>query len=163
VTSFSQFSSEQRVNFLSDVFIHFNQRRPGAFEAFAGNFLRRVYAEFAADGDFAGGVVEHVGRAFGEEAVALRVGVGAEAEEDSAGVVQVHVERSGEAPRNEATVKALLCCPAAQREAWVGAVTKDPLMPNRIPPSDYLGQPAWRRRIDVLREAGQQLRTFSRQ
>ena len=105
---------------------------------------------------------QRVGRAIGEEAVALRAGVGAEAEADSAGVVQVHVERSGEAPRNEATVKALLCCPAAQREAWVGAVTKDPLMPNRIPPSDYLGQPAWRRRIEVLREAGQQLRTFSR-
>ena len=48
------------------------------FEAFAGEFLRRVEAEFAAAGDFAGGVVEHVGRAFGEEAVALRVGVGAE-------------------------------------------------------------------------------------
>src|SRR5262245_25224959 len=37
----------------------------------------------------AGGVVEHVGRAFGEDAVALRVGVGAEAEEDFAGVVHV--------------------------------------------------------------------------
>ena len=65
--------------------IHLDQRRPGAFEAFAGNFLRRINAKFAAAGDFAGGVVEHVGRAFGEEAVALRVGVGAEAEEDFAG------------------------------------------------------------------------------
>jgi AraC-like DNA-binding protein len=34
-------------------------------------------------------VVEHVGRAFGEDAVALRVGVGAEAEEDFAGVVML--------------------------------------------------------------------------
>jgi len=32
--------------------------------------------EFVANGDFSGGVVEHVGRAFGEEVVALRVGVG---------------------------------------------------------------------------------------
>ena len=47
-------------------FIHANQRRPGAFETFARNFLRRVNAELAADGDFAGRVVEHVGRAFGE-------------------------------------------------------------------------------------------------
>ena len=71
------------------------------FETFARNFLRRVNAEFAAAGDFARGVVEHVGRAFGEDAVppsprlwrtgALRVGVGAEAEEDFAGVVNVHV------------------------------------------------------------------------
>ena len=39
---------EQRVNSLSCSFIHFNQRRPGAFVAFAGNFLRRVNAQFAA-------------------------------------------------------------------------------------------------------------------
>ncbi len=71
--------------------IHLDERRPGAFETFARDFLRRVDAEFAAAGDFARGVVEHVGRAFGEDAVALRVGVGAEAEEDFAGVVHVHV------------------------------------------------------------------------
>ena len=46
-----------------------DERRPGAFEAFARQFLRRINAEFAAAGDFAGGVVEHVGRAFGEDAV----------------------------------------------------------------------------------------------
>ena len=43
--------------------IHLDERWPGAFEAFAGEFLRRVDAEFAAAGDFAGGVVEHVGPA----------------------------------------------------------------------------------------------------
>ena len=43
--------------------------RPGAFETFAWQFLRRVNAEFAAAGDFAGGVVQHVGRAFGEHLV----------------------------------------------------------------------------------------------
>jgi hypothetical protein len=32
------------------------------FEVFAGNFLRRVDAEFAAAGDFAGGVVGQVRR-----------------------------------------------------------------------------------------------------
>ena len=32
--------------------IHLDQRRPGAFEAFARNFLRPVDAEFAAAGDF---------------------------------------------------------------------------------------------------------------
>jgi len=49
---------------------------------------------------------------------------------------------------------------AAEREAWLDAVTQDPLLPERILPSDYLGQEAWRRRMVVLREAGRQLRTF---
>jgi hypothetical protein len=49
-------------------------------------------------------------------------------------------------------------------------VTHDPLpacalhadrLPGRILPSDYLGQPAWRRRVEVLRDAGRQLRTFN--
>ena len=94
-----------------NLLVHLDERRPGALEVFAGEFLRRINAEFAADGDFAPGVVEHVGRAFGEDAVppppgygvagALRarraeaqrrwIGVGAEAEEDFAGVVHVHV------------------------------------------------------------------------
>jgi molybdenum cofactor biosynthesis enzyme MoaA len=34
-------------------------------------------------------------------------------------------------------------------------------LPERILPRDYLGQPAWRRRIEVLREGGRQLRTFN--
>ena len=69
--------SRQRGDFLSDVFVYPNQRRPGAFEAFAWIFLRRVNAEFAAAGDFGGRVVEHVGRAFGEEAVPPSPGSGA--------------------------------------------------------------------------------------
>ena len=46
-------SSEERVNFPAHSFFHLDQRWPGAFEAFAGEFLRRVNAEFAAAGDFA--------------------------------------------------------------------------------------------------------------
>ena len=69
---------KQPVNLSADFIAHFNQRRPGAFESFAGNFLRGVKTHFAAAGDFARGVVEHVRRAFGEEAVALRIGVGRE-------------------------------------------------------------------------------------
>lgn len=49
---------------------------------------------------------------------------------------------------------------AAEREAWLDAVTNEPLLPERILPSDYLGLPAWRRRMEVLREAGRQLRMF---
>jgi DNA-binding transcriptional regulator PaaX len=46
------------------------------------------------------------------------------------------------------------------RAAWLDAVINDPLLPGRILPSDYLGQQAWRRRVEVLRAASRQLRTF---
>jgi hypothetical protein len=49
-------------------------------------------------------------------------------------------ERLGGPLRNDAAAKALL--------------------PGRILPSDYLGQRAWRRRVEVLRDASRQLRTF---
>jgi DNA-binding transcriptional regulator PaaX len=52
------------------------------------------------------------------------------------------------------------CWAATEREAWLEAVTNDPLLPGRILPSDYLGQQAWRRRVEVLRDASRQLRTF---
>ncbi len=56
---------------------------------------------------------------------------------------------------------------AARREAWLGAVINDPLLPGRILPSDYLGQQAMlavrkdQPRVEVLRDAGWQLRTFN--
>ena len=76
--------------------------------------------------------------------------------------LKVLAERPGGALRNDAAVKALLRWAAAEREAWLDAVTNDPLLPGRILPSDYLGQPAWRRRVEVLRDASRQLRTFHR-
>ncbi|MCL4787756.1 MAG: hypothetical protein KJ070_13340 [Verrucomicrobia bacterium] len=75
--------------------------------------------------------------------------------------LKVLAERPGGALRNDAAAKALLRWAAAEREAWLDAVTNDPLLPGRILPSDYLGQPAWRRRVEVLRDAGRQLRTFN--
>ena len=62
VISFSQFSSELRVYFILDCFVHANQRRPRAFEPCSRQFLGRVNSEFAAAGYFADGMVEHVGR-----------------------------------------------------------------------------------------------------
>jgi hypothetical protein len=56
---------------------------------------------------------------------------------------------------------ATACWSATEREAWLDAVINDPLLPGRILPSDYLGQQAWRRRVEVLRDAGRQLRTFN--
>jgi phenylacetic acid degradation operon negative regulatory protein len=69
-------------------------------------------------------------------------------------------ERPSEALSDEAAATALRRWAAVEREAWLDAVTHDPLLPGRILPSDYLGQSAWRQRIEVLREAGRQLRTF---
>jgi DNA-binding transcriptional regulator PaaX len=78
----------------------------------------------------------------------------------------VLAERPDGALRNDAAAKALLRWAAAEREAWLEAVTNDPLLPGRILPSDYLGQQALvavckdRRRVEVLRDASRQLRTF---
>jgi DNA-binding transcriptional regulator PaaX len=69
-------------------------------------------------------------------------------------------ERPGGALRNQATAKALQRWAAVEREAWLVAVKSDPLLPRRILPSEYLGQQAWRRRVEVLRDASRQLRTF---
>jgi len=50
-------------------FIHLDERRPGAFETFARNLLRRVDAGLAAAVGFDRGVVEQVGRAFAESCI----------------------------------------------------------------------------------------------
>jgi len=76
--------------------------------------------------------------------------------------LKVLEEHPGGALRNDAAAKAMLRWAATEREAWLDAVTSDPLLPGRILPSDYLGQQAWRRRVEVLRDAGRQLRTFNR-
>lgn len=70
-------------------------------------------------------------------------------------------ERPGGALANEAAAKSLLRWAATEREAWLESVTKDPLLPERILPADYMGQQAWQRRIEVLQAATRQLRTFT--
>jgi phenylacetic acid degradation operon negative regulatory protein len=70
-------------------------------------------------------------------------------------------ERPGGVLGNESTAKALRRWAAAECQAWWDAVKDDPLLPERILPSDYMGQQAWWRRVEVLQEAGRQLRDFS--
>ncbi|MBI3852511.1 MAG: hypothetical protein HY298_19815 [Verrucomicrobia bacterium] len=70
-------------------------------------------------------------------------------------------QRSCKPLRDEGAAKSLLHWAAEEREAWLDAVTNDPLLPEKLLPDNYLGQRAWRQRVEVLREAGQQLRTFS--
>ena len=76
-----------------------------------------------------------------------------------------YLEIIGERPvgklQNQATANALLRWAAAEREAWLDAFTPDPLLPERILPSDYLGKAAWQRRVELLRDAARQLRTFN--
>jgi phenylacetic acid degradation operon negative regulatory protein len=70
-------------------------------------------------------------------------------------------ERPGGALGGEMAAKTLLRWAAAEREAWLDAVRIDPLLPERLLPAGYLGQQAWRRRVEVLQEAGRQIHTFS--
>lgn len=70
-------------------------------------------------------------------------------------------ERPSGKLRNSTAAKTLLRWAMTEREAWLDAVTNDPLLPKRILPSDYLGQQAWQRRMESLRDAGRQLHTFS--
>ncbi|HXG49697.1 MAG TPA: PaaX family transcriptional regulator C-terminal domain-containing protein [Methylomirabilota bacterium] len=62
---------------------------------------------------------------------------------------------------NEAAAKALLRWASAECEAWWEAVRHDPLLPQRILPPGYLGQTAWQRRVEALRQARAQMRTFA--
>jgi phenylacetic acid degradation operon negative regulatory protein len=71
--------------------------------------------------------------------------------------------RPASALQTRAAAKSLLQWAAAERKAWLEAVTSDPLLPARLLPPGYLGQEAWRRRVEVLGEAGRQLRTFKPQ
>jgi DNA-binding transcriptional regulator PaaX len=64
--------------------------------------------------------------------------------------------------RDSVAAKALQLWAGAEREAWLEAVSNDPLLPERLLPDGYLGCATWRRRTEVLREAGEQLRSFYR-
>jgi len=69
-------------------------------------------------------------------------------------------QRPDESLRDNAAARALQRWAADERAAWHAAVEIDPFLPKRLLPPDYLGCQAWQRRIAVLRQAGQQLRTF---
>lgn len=63
--------------------------------------------------------------------------------------------------RNAASAKAMLHWAATERDAWLDAVTNDPLLPKRILPPGYLGQTAWHRRVETLRKVGSQMCNFT--
>jgi phenylacetic acid degradation operon negative regulatory protein len=49
-----------------------------------------------------------------------------------------------------------------EREAWQDAMWRDPLLPNVLLPPGYTGRGAWRLRLAVMAEAGEQMREFKR-
>lgn len=83
--------SKELVDSFLGGWVHLDEWGPGAFEAFARKFAGGVEAEFAAAAEVRRGVVEDVGWAFGEDGIALGIGIGAEAEEDVAGVMNIDI------------------------------------------------------------------------
>ena len=77
-----------------------------------------------------------------------------------------HLKLLGQCPdvelETETAAKNLLRWATLEREAWLDAVGRDPLLPEKLLPEDYLGQRAWRQRIAVLQETGRKIRSFSR-
>lgn len=63
-------------------------------------------------------------------------------------------------PESDASAKDLLTWATNERNAWLKAISSDPLLPERLLPSGYLGRRVWRRRLEVLREAGLQAQGF---
>jgi phenylacetic acid degradation operon negative regulatory protein len=62
--------------------------------------------------------------------------------------------------RTGMAAKALCRWASAEREAWLAAVTADPLLPEPLLPRGHMGRRAWERRIQILRDAGRQLHTY---
>ena len=52
--------------------------------------------------------------------------------------------------KSESAVKKLLSWMSQERTAWLAAVGIDPLLPARLLPRNYLGQKAWRQRLQVM-------------
>jgi DNA-binding transcriptional regulator PaaX len=69
-------------------------------------------------------------------------------------------ERPGGNVSNEAEAKTFRAWADAERNEWWQAIHSDPLLPERILPSGYLGKEAWRQRIQCLRLAGRQIQSF---
>ena len=57
--------------------------------------------------------------------------------------------------------KALRRWAAEERAAWETALSKDPLLPERLLPEDYSGKKAWSSRAAALERASEQLRSFN--
>lgn len=48
----------------------------------------------------------------------------------------------------------------AEREAWLDAIGRDPLLPDELLPPDYLGRVSWQERLAAMAQAGEAIRNF---
>jgi phenylacetic acid degradation operon negative regulatory protein len=63
----------------------------------------------------------------------------------------------------EAAAKVFYRWLSEEREAWMDAMWRDPLLPESLLPRSYAGQLSWRSRLAAMTEAGEQMRAFERQ
>jgi len=47
-----------------------------------------------------------------------------------------------------------------ERLAWNAAISLDPMLPQRLHPAGYRGPKAWKRRLEIMADAGRQMRSF---
>jgi len=59
--------------------------------------------------------------------------------------------------KTEVAAKKLFRWMSEEREAWLAAIKIDPLLPARLLPGNYLGQKAWRRRLQAMWESARQV------
>lgn len=69
-------------------------------------------------------------------------------------------EKPDSTVRNSEAARKLQRWATAERQAWLCAVSIDPLLPEALLPADYLGRKAWRKRVQTLADAGEQIRNF---
>jgi len=62
--------------------------------------------------------------------------------------------------RDKAGAETLRQWAAEERIAWLAAISADPLLPQRLLPRGYLGREVWRLRLETLRVAATQMRSF---
>jgi phenylacetic acid degradation operon negative regulatory protein len=73
------------------------------------------------------------------------------------GYLKILDRRPSAVLKSEAAAKKLFRWMSEEREAWLAAVKIDPLLPARLLPGNYLGQKAWRRRLQGMGESARQV------
>lgn len=76
--------------------------------------------------------------------------------------IRVLDRRPAQPLRDAAAARSLRQWAAAERQAWLAAVGKDPLLPEALLPQGYLGREAWQRRAKTLNAAANQVRSFGK-
>ena len=67
----------------------------------------------------------------------------------------------GRSAKDKSAATKFLQWMSEERQAWLEAITLDPLLPARILPANYLGKKAWRRRVKAMEQTAQQMASFA--